>query len=251
MEAPEGARLRRHRPRGVVIGRATANDRLSSSIIQAASMPAGFEAGRFDVCVRSDVIEHSAIRSPACALIRTCWRPAAPSSSRRPHSTPGPRRLLGRSWMEYKAEHLFYFNRQTIQSALHQTGFHQAIVGPGWKVLNARLHRAAISTAIPVPSHAVSAGSITRLAPTRPARRGSRSWRAESRDCATGDDPTSPATLRHSCPPSTRHATFRHADGPLLAKANPRPGHRDRHRREQLDRRHPGGRRCASATIRA
>ena len=38
--------------------------------------------------------------------------------------------------MEYKPEHLFYFNRKNIQNMLVDTGFGRPIVSSNWKILN-------------------------------------------------------------------------------------------------------------------
>jgi glycosyltransferase involved in cell wall biosynthesis len=38
--------------------------------------------------------------------------------------------------MEYKPEHLFYFDRNTLQTALFRSGFATVVVQPGWKVLS-------------------------------------------------------------------------------------------------------------------
>ena len=45
-------------------------------------------------------------------------------------------RLMRQKWMEFKAEHLTYFNRQTLQTALFKSGFREVIVQPGWKILS-------------------------------------------------------------------------------------------------------------------
>ncbi len=44
--------------------------------------------------------------------------------------------LMGRHWMEYKPEHLLYFDAKTIQKALELSGFTDVAVSPGWKILN-------------------------------------------------------------------------------------------------------------------
>jgi hypothetical protein len=38
--------------------------------------------------------------------------------------------------MEYKPEHLFYFNRRNIVHILNDAGFHNVNVSPNWKILN-------------------------------------------------------------------------------------------------------------------
>jgi glycosyltransferase involved in cell wall biosynthesis len=43
---------------------------------------------------------------------------------------------MRQKWMEFKTEHLIYFDRQTLQTALFKSDFHNVIVQPGWKILN-------------------------------------------------------------------------------------------------------------------
>jgi glycosyltransferase involved in cell wall biosynthesis len=45
-------------------------------------------------------------------------------------------KVMRQKWMEFKAEHLTYFDRQTIQTALFKSGFREIIVQAGWKILN-------------------------------------------------------------------------------------------------------------------
>ena len=45
-------------------------------------------------------------------------------------------RLLGRRWMELKAEHLFYFSRNTITRQLAAAGFAASTLHPGVKKLS-------------------------------------------------------------------------------------------------------------------
>ena len=78
--------------------------------------PAGLAAGRpFDVCVLSDVIEHS--RHPRAMLLAVA-------------------RILRRHWMEFKEEHLFYFAPRTIRGLLDRAGYEDVLIGPSSKRLN-------------------------------------------------------------------------------------------------------------------
>jgi glycosyltransferase involved in cell wall biosynthesis/SAM-dependent methyltransferase len=90
----------------------------------------------FDVCVLSDVLEH--VRNPFSflTLVRGLLTPGGVLLIATPSLDSWSARLLRENWMEFKPEHLFYFDANTIQHALFRTGFDSAVVGPGWKTLN-------------------------------------------------------------------------------------------------------------------
>jgi SAM-dependent methyltransferase len=90
----------------------------------------------FDVCVLSDVIEHA--RDPQ-AVVRTVRRMLKPDGTlfiATPSVAHWSARVLKRHWMEFKEEHLFYFDPLTIQRLLTNNGFAQVVVRPSWKRLN-------------------------------------------------------------------------------------------------------------------
>jgi SAM-dependent methyltransferase len=93
-------------------------------------------AEQFDLCVVSDVIEH--VRSPLDFLreIHRVLKPGGTLFIATPSIDSWSARFLKQKWMEFKAEHLTYFDRQTIQTALFKSGFRDVIVQPGWKILN-------------------------------------------------------------------------------------------------------------------
>lgn len=93
-------------------------------------------AEQFDLCVVSDVIEH--IRSPLDFLheIYRLLKPGGALFIATPSIDSWSARFMRQKWMEFKAEHLTYFDRQTLQTALFKSGFHDVIVKPGWKTLN-------------------------------------------------------------------------------------------------------------------
>jgi glycosyltransferase involved in cell wall biosynthesis/SAM-dependent methyltransferase len=103
-----------------------------SGELQGASLP----ADRFDICVVSDVIEH--VRSPREFLreIHRVLKPRGILFIATPSIDSWSARLLKQDWMEFKAEHLTYFDRQTLQTALFKAGFQDVVVQPGWKVLS-------------------------------------------------------------------------------------------------------------------
>jgi predicted SAM-dependent methyltransferase len=44
-------------------------------------------------------------------------------------------RFMRQKWMEFKPEHLTYFDRQTLQTALFKSSFPRCHRQPGWKIL--------------------------------------------------------------------------------------------------------------------
>lgn len=90
----------------------------------------------FDVCVLADVIEH--VREPIGFLraIHRLLKPGGVLYLATPSLDSWSARLMGRGWMEFKVEHLLYFNAQTIQMALYRAGFHHLLVRSNWKTLN-------------------------------------------------------------------------------------------------------------------
>ena len=91
--------------------------------------------GQFDLCVLSDVIEH--VRDPIAFLteIHRLLKPGGGIFIATPSLHSWSAKLLRRNWMEFKPEHLTYFDPQTLETALFRTGYHQVVVRPGWKIL--------------------------------------------------------------------------------------------------------------------
>jgi glycosyltransferase involved in cell wall biosynthesis/2-polyprenyl-3-methyl-5-hydroxy-6-metoxy-1,4-benzoquinol methylase len=97
---------------------------------------ASLAAEQFDFCVVSDVIEH--VRSPLDFLreVHRVLKPGGTLFIATPSIDSWSARIMRQKWMEFKAEHLTYFDRQTIQTALFKSGFRDLIIQPGWKILN-------------------------------------------------------------------------------------------------------------------
>jgi SAM-dependent methyltransferase len=108
--------------------------RVICATVESASLP----SGDFDVCVLSDVIEH--VRDPLAhlRLIGRLLKPSGTLCVATPSLDSWSSRLLRQNWMEFKPEHLTYFDNNTIQNALFLGGFGLTLVLPGWKVLNAQ-----------------------------------------------------------------------------------------------------------------
>ena len=97
---------------------------------------AGFAAAGFDVVVLADVIEH--VRDPKAFMVhvRGLVKPGGVVFVATPSLDSLSARLMGRHWVEFKLEHLFYFNRRTVARLLGDCGFECVTLRPGWKVLN-------------------------------------------------------------------------------------------------------------------
>lgn len=80
-------------------------------------------AERFDVVVMSDVIEH--VRDPFAEMYRV-WallKPGGYLVLLTPDILSLSARLMGRHWIHYKQEHLFYFSRKGLRMLLDRSGF--------------------------------------------------------------------------------------------------------------------------------
>ncbi|MCA1586045.1 MAG: glycosyltransferase, partial [Acidobacteria bacterium] len=114
-----------------------ANARLASPrVMQGSITDVNLPAGHFDVAVLADVIEHT--RNPVADL-RLVWRALRPGGVlfiAVPSLDSWSARLLRERWMEFKLEHLFYFDSVTVQSLLFKAGFEQVEVAAGRKTLS-------------------------------------------------------------------------------------------------------------------
>jgi SAM-dependent methyltransferase len=116
---------------------ARANARLGGLVVREGTVEtAGLEDGVFDVCMLSDVIEHT--RDPMRVLDHV-WRALKPGGAifvATPSLDSWSARLLRDRWMEFKAEHLFFFDSATLESALARAGFEQIRIARGRKTLS-------------------------------------------------------------------------------------------------------------------
>ncbi len=127
-------------------------------------------ANHFNLCVISDVIEH--VRAPLEFLkeIHRVLKPGGTLFIATPSMDSWSAKIMRQKWMEFKAEHLTYFDRQTLQTALFRSGFREVIVEAGWKILNfdyIQMH----FERFPVPVVTGTLRFLARLLPTK--------WRAK------------------------------------------------------------------------
>jgi 2-polyprenyl-3-methyl-5-hydroxy-6-metoxy-1,4-benzoquinol methylase len=95
-----------------------------------------FPKESFDVVAFFDVIEH--VRNPVDFMIRV--NSLLKKNGRAYIVTPSldswSAKLLGKNWMEYKVEHLSYFNKKAMTLLLEKTGFHEVRFHSNYKILN-------------------------------------------------------------------------------------------------------------------
>ena len=94
------------------------------------------EAGVYDVCALSDVIEH--VRDPVLFLKRAydLLKPSGVLFIATPTLDSWTARLLKGKWMEFKLEHLWYFRSATLQTLLIRSNFADIIHQPCLKTLS-------------------------------------------------------------------------------------------------------------------
>jgi 2-polyprenyl-3-methyl-5-hydroxy-6-metoxy-1,4-benzoquinol methylase len=90
----------------------------------------------FDACIMADLIEH--VRDPAAFIqqVHALLKPGGVVLIATPSLDSWSARFMGTSWMEFKVEHLSYFNRHTLESLLFVEGFREFFCKPGRKILS-------------------------------------------------------------------------------------------------------------------
>lgn len=93
-------------------------------------------AGAYDVCILSDVIEH--VRNPRVFLekIHSLLSAGGVVFVATPSIDSWSARVLKNNWMEFKEEHIHYFNQNTLHSLLFQCGFERTVPSRGIKTLS-------------------------------------------------------------------------------------------------------------------
>ena len=114
-----------------------ANRRLGVSSIQKGFIEtADFQNESFDIIAFFDVIEH--VRNPVDFMRRV--QSLLKKNGRVFLVTPSldswSAKLLGKNWMEYKVEHLSYFNKKSLSLLLEKAGFDHIRFIPNYKILS-------------------------------------------------------------------------------------------------------------------
>lgn len=114
-----------------------ANNRLGKLSVQKGYLEtATFENSSFDIIAFFDVIEH--VRQPTDFMRRVnrLLRNNGKVYLVTPSLDSWSAKLLGRSWMEYKLEHLSYFTKRSMQVLLEGSGFHKIKFCSNYKMLS-------------------------------------------------------------------------------------------------------------------
>ena len=110
------------------------NGRVFVGDISTANLP----QGHFDFCILADVLEH--VRDPDAFLRATacCLKPGGRILIATPSTDSWSALIMGARWMEYKTEHMSYFNRTTLTTLLAKSGFSSVDFLSGTKVVSDR-----------------------------------------------------------------------------------------------------------------
>jgi 2-polyprenyl-3-methyl-5-hydroxy-6-metoxy-1,4-benzoquinol methylase len=114
-----------------------ANRRLGVSSIQKGFIEtANFQNESFDIIAFFDVIEH--VRNPVDFMgrVQSLLKKNGKVFLVTPSLDSWSAKLLGKNWMEYKVEHLSYFNNKSLSLLLEKAGFHHIRFLPNYKILN-------------------------------------------------------------------------------------------------------------------
>lgn len=114
----------------------TANERIGrAAVVQGSLSTVTLPDTSFDVAVLADVLEHT--RDPLADL-RRLWRALKPGATvflTVPSLDSWSARVMRDRWLEFKLEHLFYFDSGSLQLLLFKAGFEQVALSPNWKTL--------------------------------------------------------------------------------------------------------------------
>lgn len=114
-----------------------ANEKLKGKFVSAGEIyDFNFGDRRFDVIVASDVIEH--VRNPALFVehVVKVLKPGGVFYCTTPSLTSWSAKLMGKNWVEYKEEHLYYFAPDSIFRLFKNAGFKNLTVQSNIKLLN-------------------------------------------------------------------------------------------------------------------
>ncbi|MCC7178107.1 MAG: glycosyltransferase [Acidobacteria bacterium] len=149
----------------------TANDKLGAARVRRGTLQSvGLADQSFDVVVMADVLEHT--RQPLEELCEV-WRVLKPGGwlfLAVPSLDSWSAKLMRERWVEFKLEHLYFFDRRTAGSLVFRAGFEQVSIASGWKTLSAEyvIHH---FERFPVPLLSPLASLLGRMTPPRLRRR--------------------------------------------------------------------------------
>jgi SAM-dependent methyltransferase len=146
---------------------AEANTRLGRAAVRVGSPEENcLPLSNYDVIGAFDVIEHLRDPKQALAYMRMALKPEGIIAIVTPSLDSWSRSLLGRYWMEYKAEHLTYFSRRALMSVFDEAGFADIRFISNYKTLNLE-YVAAHFERFPVPIATPIVRMLKRILPSR------------------------------------------------------------------------------------
>lgn len=116
---------------------AIANRRLGADCVIVGTLDtAPVRESAYDIVAFTDVIEH--VRQPLDFLrrVQTLLKPGGLAFLVTPSLDSWSARCMGRYWMEYKVEHLYYFNRRSVARALTAAGLIPLVMEANRKILS-------------------------------------------------------------------------------------------------------------------
>jgi SAM-dependent methyltransferase len=115
---------------------AEANARLGAPLVRQGDLDSvAVEPASIDACVLFDVLEHPRDPVAMLAKVHTLLKPGGTLFVVTPSLDTLSAKLMQQAWVEFKPEHLFYFDSQTVQHALAKTGFAEVEIGSNSKFL--------------------------------------------------------------------------------------------------------------------
>lgn len=134
----EAAQARGWEVYGVELSHAaeTAQKRFGAAVTQGRLEDAHFPDGRFDVVTMFDFIEHLEDSRQLLAEVRRVLKNDGVLALSTPNVDSATRKLMGKRWPHYKAEHLVYFSTESLERLLGLAGFSSRESGPASKVLD-------------------------------------------------------------------------------------------------------------------
>jgi glycosyltransferase involved in cell wall biosynthesis/SAM-dependent methyltransferase len=106
------------------------------TVIQGEMQDVLHHEGFFDVCVLNDVLEHVRYPRDLLAGVHRVLKPGGALFVATPTLDSWSAKLMKNRWMEFKPEHLHYFDQNSLHSLLFQAGYRQVVGLPGVKTLS-------------------------------------------------------------------------------------------------------------------
>jgi 2-polyprenyl-3-methyl-5-hydroxy-6-metoxy-1,4-benzoquinol methylase len=108
------------------------NERIFRGTIENAPFPKNY----FDCIAMSDLLEHVSDPKQTLSTARNFLKDSGIIMIMTPDTDSFSHKLMGTRWTQYKVEHLFYFNKKSINTLCNMTGFKVVKLTRAWKSMN-------------------------------------------------------------------------------------------------------------------